>query len=274
MLNHSIIFQKSFLIYLVLFFRYLCNLRYPKPDERTAIEVLAACKSWEMHQFYGESVLELSNKLTANEVLAYEAAVHYGLKKICDVYKTMLSGDVPCNNRPYRPRKCHVAITTFIEPKEFCFPLKVSASTLHDNFNRDIRNEIRFKAMTGSYVITGFHILLDIDNENETNSANLEFFYVVRNFESSLEEDKVSKPLRQNIVIHLKKNLLVNQDETAEIVVESSIKPYMCFAIQQNDLSGRCDENKFCWKITSTYKVANTSDKRFFIGKLLYYSKT
>ena len=247
--------------------------QYPTPDERTAVEVLAASKSWEMYKIYHEFKKSFSESLSRNNVLlAYGAAVHYDLSEICDLYKCFLGDDLP-KNRQYRPRKCCISISTYIESKEFNIPSKIATSKLNDNFDRDMKNEIIFKAIAGSYIITGFHIQLN--TESQTDPINLNFFYVVRNFKSSYKEElKVSKPLRQNIAIHLQKGLEVNKGETAEIILESSIKPCWCFAVRENNLVGRCDENQFSLNIKSNYKVVNSNEKRFLIKKLLYYPKT
>lgn len=252
------------------------NLRYDAPDERTAVEVLAASKFWEVHQLYAESQQKFLKNLNRNNIhLVYGAAIHYGLNEICDAYQRAFADELSSDVRPYKQRKCNVSVSTYIEPHEFCIPSKTAISTLHDNFDRDIRNEITFKAIAGSYVITGFRILLNLVNEIDTDSTNLEFYYVVRNAQNRHEEEvTVRKRLRSNITINLQRNLEVNQNQTAEIVIETSIKPYLCLAIQENNITGRCDEKQFCMNMKSTYKVANSNEKRFFIEKLLYYPKT
>lgn len=254
----------------------MLNIRYDAPDERTAVEVLAATKSWEMYRLHAESQQKFLKTLNRNKInLVHGAAVHYGLQEIYDVYKGAFGDDLSYDVRPYRQRKCNVSLSTYIEPREFCIPSKTAISILRDNFDRDITNEITFKAITGSYVITGLRILLNLDNERDNELTNLEFNYVVRNPQNHYEEEvKVRKRLRSNITINFHKNLEVNQNQTAEIVIETSIKPYLCLAIEEKIITGWCDERLFSMNMKSTYKVANSKEKRFFIEKLLYYPKT
>lgn len=252
------------------------NLWYDTTDERTAVEVLAASKAWEVCQFYAQTQQKFLKNLNKNNIhLVYGAAVHYGLNEICDAYQRAFADDLSSDVRPYRQRKCTVSVSTYIEPREFCIPLKTVTSTLHDNFDKDIRNEVTFKAVAGSYVITGFRIRLNLENEKDVDSTNLQFYYVVRNPQNRYEEEvTVRKRLRSNIAINLQRNLEVNRNQTAEIVIETSIKPYLCLAIQEDNIAERCDERLFCMSMKSTYKVANSNEMRFFVGKLLYYPKS
>lgn len=230
-----------------------------------------------MYQFYAEFRQKFLQNLNKNNIhLVYGAAVHYGLNEIRDAYQCAFADDLSSDIRPYRQRKCNVSLSTYIEPREFCIPSKTAiSSTLNDNFDRDIRNEITFKAIAGSYVITGFRILLNLENERDADSTNLQFYYVARNPQNSYEEEvTVRKRLRSNIAINLQRSLEVNRNQTTKIVIETSIKPYLCLAIQDDNITGRCDERHFCMNFKSTYKVANSNENRFFIGKLLYYPKT
>lgn len=243
-------------------------------NERIAIEILAAVEHWQISQFKTKFQQTFIDEFNDNSIrLVYPAALYYGLSEICDAFTSNFPHSKLLVDKLYRPRKCFVSVSPYVEPKELSIPLHNVKHTLNDNFNRDISNVITFEAVEGSYMVTGFHIMLNIDdNKNDFDSMSLDAFYNARNLHSGdNEEMKISKRYRSIVVINFKQKFAVNQGQKLEISIDAYIKPYLCFAANETRMEERSKDCEFSLKLASTYKVGKSGGKRFFVGKVLYY---
>lgn len=241
------------------------------PEERIAIEILAAVEKWQISQFKTKFQQSFIDKLNENGFrLVYPAALYYGLGVICDTFSHIFPHSRLFVDDKFKQSKCYVSVSSYCGPQEVNIPLIIAAHTLNDNFNRDINNAIFFEAITGSYVITGFHIVLNID-DNERDRDSLDVFYHVKNFDSDdVEEMEINEMCRSILAMNFKRKFLVNRGQKLRISIDTCIKPRLCFAALENSVTEKCKEGKFSLKLTSNYKVDNSNGKRFFIGKLLY----
>lgn len=270
---------------LLLFFRSLFNPPYnfnSIPEGRTAVEIVAASKAWELNAFYNKFLQTFLNNLRkANSKFVNAAALHYGLSEISDACRIFFPGSEVRNaTRFYRRKRCSLSISTCVEPLEFDLNLQVGTDTFQDSFTKDIRNCVTFQAVSDSFFITGFHVLLNSANikSDAAISDKIDICYVAKNLTvpEKGEQVTVSKPLRGIIIIHFRNKLLVNQGETAEISIEASGRPDLCLvATESTERVRNQNGNEFVLNLSSEYKEnKNSNMKRFLVGKLLYYPKT
>lgn len=250
------------------------------PEIRTAIEILAATRSWEIvdirNRFQKQFLQEYLSQSNAKEL--YSLAHHFGENDICDACKDFTKDDLVLDRttNKYGQKSCFIKIDSYNEPLDFLIPLTKAlsgdrSSRFKDGLETDIANEITFEAKSGTYVIKGFEIALNVDSKcNDKNLPVLKISYDASNSDENivLHEQK-NKLLRPKIVIYFKKKLVIKPKQKGKISVEAYIKPCLCFVLKSETAEEKSSNGEFNLSMISTCK--NIRDqKRFLVGKLFF----